>query len=86
MVTSKITKRGQTTLPRQVRNALHLEAGQSLVYEIEGDKVLLRAHPGLLASFGALRGKGNRVIDHDAALRAAREGHAAHVAQEGLNE
>jgi bifunctional DNA-binding transcriptional regulator/antitoxin component of YhaV-PrlF toxin-antitoxin module len=38
MITSKVTKRGQTTLPRQVRDALKVKPGQSLVYEVRGTK------------------------------------------------
>ncbi len=38
---SKITKRSQTTLPRAVKNALHIGAGDELGYVIEGDEVRL---------------------------------------------
>lgn len=38
---SKITKRSQTTLPRAVKNALHVGAGDELGYVIDGDEVRL---------------------------------------------
>ncbi len=38
---SKITKRSQTTLPRAVKNALQLGAGDELGYVIEGNEVRL---------------------------------------------
>ncbi len=38
---SKITKRSQTTIPRAVKNALHLGAGDELGYVIEGNEVRL---------------------------------------------
>ena len=55
MTHSTITHKGQTTLPVQVRRALHLKAGDKLVYEIQGDAVLIRPHPGVMAVFGALK-------------------------------
>jgi antitoxin PrlF len=41
MITSKLTTKAQTTIPSPVRNALHLKAGDELVYSIEGDRVIL---------------------------------------------
>jgi len=38
---SKITKRSQTTLPRAVKNALHVGPGDELGYAIDGDEVRL---------------------------------------------
>ena len=85
MITSKVTKRGQTTIPRQIRDALHIEPGQSLVYEIRQDAIVLRAHPGALASFGALGGKGRAgSADFGQARREAREAWTEHAAGEGL--
>lgn len=37
MITSKLTTKAQTTIPRPVRAALRLKAGDELIYEI-GDK------------------------------------------------
>ncbi|MEO6012438.1 MAG: type II toxin-antitoxin system PrlF family antitoxin [Devosia sp.] len=42
MITSKLTSKGQTTVPQPVRNALKLAAGDELIYVIEGDKVVVR--------------------------------------------
>lgn len=85
MITSKITKRGQTTLPRRVRDALNIKPGQSLVYKLEGDRVLLGCHPGVLASFGALN-KNMRAhsTDFKEARAAAREGWTEHAGMEGV--
>ena len=41
MITSKITSKAQTTIPQPVRNALGLREGDEIVYEIEGDRVVL---------------------------------------------
>jgi bifunctional DNA-binding transcriptional regulator/antitoxin component of YhaV-PrlF toxin-antitoxin module len=84
MITSKLTKRGQTTLPRRVRDALKIEPGQSLVYEVEGDRVVLHSHPGVLASFGTLKKRGARGPGDFAKARAgAREEWADHAGREG---
>lgn len=45
MVTSKLTSKAQTTVPQAVRAALGLSEGDELLYEIDGDRVVLkRAH------------------------------------------
>jgi antitoxin PrlF len=41
MITSKITSKAQTTIPQPVRAALGLKEGDEVVYEIDGDKVVL---------------------------------------------
>ena len=41
MITSKLTSKSQTTIPRAVRNALRLVEGDHLAYEIAGDRVVL---------------------------------------------
>ena len=41
MITSKLTRKAQTTIPLPVRTALRLMAGDELAYTIEGDRVLL---------------------------------------------
>ena len=39
---SKVTVRGQTTLPSGIRKVLDLEAGAEIQYEVRGDHVVLR--------------------------------------------
>ena len=41
MITSKITSKSQTTIPRSVRAALGVSEGDQLAYRIEGDHVIL---------------------------------------------
>ena len=41
MITSKLTTKAQTTLPRAVRSALGVTAGDELVYRIDGTVVTL---------------------------------------------
>ncbi|MGO8798940.1 MAG: type II toxin-antitoxin system PrlF family antitoxin [Roseiarcus sp.] len=41
MITSKITAKAQTTIPRPVRAALRLKGGDQLAYLIEDGRVIL---------------------------------------------
>jgi len=41
MITSKITSKAQTTIPRPVREALRVCAGDELAYTIERGRVIL---------------------------------------------
>ncbi len=41
MITSKLTTKAQTTIPRPVRAALGLRAGDALVYEIDDRRVIV---------------------------------------------
>jgi len=41
MPTSTITSKGQTTVPKEVREALDLEAGDKLIWEVRGGRVAI---------------------------------------------
>ena len=41
-MTSKITSKGQTTLPKEIRDKLGVRSGDTLVYEVEGNAVRVR--------------------------------------------
>jgi antitoxin PrlF len=61
MVHSTVTKKGQTTIPGEVRAALHIKPGDRLEYDVEGDHATIRVSPGTRAVRGALasnRGRG----------------------------
>ena len=55
---AKITSKGQTTVPRDVRRALGVEAGDRLVFESIGDEVRVRAIK-TKSAFPKYRGIGN---------------------------
>jgi AbrB family looped-hinge helix DNA binding protein len=57
MLSSTVTKNGQTTIPRQIREALGIKPGDRLVYAVEGDCVTIRVHPGTMAFQGVLAGE-----------------------------
>ena len=41
MITSKLTSKAQTTIPRPIRTALELQPGDELLYEIIDGRVML---------------------------------------------
>jgi len=41
VITSKLTTKAQTTIPQPVRDALRLQAGDELIYEIRDQRVTL---------------------------------------------
>jgi antitoxin PrlF len=41
MIASKLTSKGQTTVPRAVRAALTLGVGDTILYTLEGDRVVM---------------------------------------------
>jgi len=41
-MTSKITSKGQTTLPKEIRDKLRVHSGATLIYEVEGNSVRVR--------------------------------------------
>lgn len=42
MITSKLTSKAQTTIPREVRKTLRLNAGDDVVYELHPDHAVIR--------------------------------------------
>jgi antitoxin PrlF len=85
MTHSTITSKGQTTLPAPIRRALHLKAGDRILYEIQGDSVVIRPQPGAMAIFGALKPlTGKSAVAIEEARMKSREAWIAEAAREGL--
>ncbi len=84
MITSTVSSKGQTTLPKQVRDALHIEPGKQLIYEIEDDQVIVRTHPGIHASAGALKAYIKKPLRWQDERKISREEWSEHVLNEGL--
>ena len=61
MIESAITSKGQTTLPKPVREALAVQAGDRVRYIIHGDEVRIVAVRPLSRLFGVLRHDGPAV-------------------------
>ena len=81
-VTAKITSKGQITLPKKVRDLLHLKEGGVVVFEQEDDKIVLKPAGSLLDYQGYLRGRG-KPADSEAAREAARASVGAKAGKRG---
>lgn len=72
---STVTSKGQTTIPREIREALRIKPGDRLEYVAEGDRVTIRVHPGIRSLKGVLasrKGKGMSFAQIRGAAKAAR--------------
>ena len=54
MLHSKVTSKGQTTIPGKIRKALRIKPGDKLEYVMRGDHATIRVHPGTRSLKGAL--------------------------------
>jgi antitoxin PrlF len=70
-VTAKITSKGQITLPKKVRDILHLREGGVVVFEQEDDRIVIKAAQSLLDYKGYLKGRA-KAADADDVREAAR--------------
>lgn len=75
--TAKVTSKGQVTIPRSVRQHLKVGTGSVLVFQVEGDRVVVRPAKTLLDLEGALKGRQPKGRNFEAMRRAAK----AHVAR-----
>ena len=54
---SRLSSKGQVTIPSEVRKRLHLEPGDTVIYEVEEERaVLRRAEPFDIAYHAAVSG------------------------------
>jgi antitoxin PrlF len=53
-VAAKLTSKGQITVPKQVREALGLEAGDAVVFRVHGDRAVVSKTPDFLELAGSV--------------------------------
>jgi bifunctional DNA-binding transcriptional regulator/antitoxin component of YhaV-PrlF toxin-antitoxin module len=83
MIESTVTDKGQTTVPRQVREALGIKPRQRLQWDIEADgTATVRPEPSALALFGSLKIR-KKFPGLKAEKAAVRKHVATHAAHEG---
>ena len=51
MTFAKVTSKGQVTVPKEVRERLHLNPGDTLAFEVEGDAARVRKANGFDATW-----------------------------------
>jgi antitoxin PrlF len=81
MVESTITDKGQTTVPKEIRDALGVKSGQRLQWEVvENGTARVRPEPSALALYGSLKSqrKFPGIREEKEAVRKHISGSAAH--------
>lgn len=53
LATTKITRKGQISIPKSVRERLGVQTGDTIVYEVSGDMVMLKKLEPFDAAFHA---------------------------------
>jgi antitoxin PrlF len=53
-VRARVTSKGQVTIPKRVRDALDLHAGDELVFRVERSRALVAKNPDFLALAGSV--------------------------------
>ena len=83
-IAATVTSKGQVTIPKQVREALGIEAGDRVVFRVEGYRATLARTPDLLELEGAVSvPAARRGASWDDVRRTARNSRAARVARSG---
>lgn len=81
MLQSVITSKGQTTIPKEIRELLGLKPNDRLFYLVEEDKVILKPlHGDILELRGSVPAEG-RALDFDAVRAAVRKAIAKKVVE-----
>lgn len=52
---AKVTSKGQVTLPKAVRDALGITAGDAVVFRVEGNRAVLARTPDFLVLAGTIK-------------------------------
>ena len=82
MLESTVTEKGQTTVPKEIRDALGVKSGQRLQWDVaENGTVTVRPEPSALGLFGSLksRKKFPGIREEKAAVR-------KHIAKDAAHE
>jgi antitoxin PrlF len=66
MITSRLTSKSRTTIPRQVRIALGLAEGDEVAYQLDGNRVILRKAPSPMDAPFAVFGEWDSEADRQA--------------------
>ncbi|MGB9736109.1 MAG: AbrB/MazE/SpoVT family DNA-binding domain-containing protein [bacterium] len=82
MAATKISSKGQITLPKAVRKLLKVHYGSVVVFEKEEDKIVIRPAATLKEFKGYLKGK-KQAIDYDNIRKRVKEYVGRKVAQSG---
>lgn len=77
-VAAKVTSKGRVTVPKAVRNALGIEAGDEIVFRVEGQRAVIARTPDFLELAGSIPvPAAKRNVAWDDVLRRTRSQRAA---------
>ena len=54
-VAAKVTSKGQVTVPKDVRAALGIEEGDTVIFHVEGSRALMERTPDFLGLAGSIK-------------------------------
>jgi antitoxin PrlF len=54
-IAATVTSKGQVTIPKAVRDALGIQAGDELIFRVEGGRAVVARTPDLLSLAGTVR-------------------------------
>ncbi|MEN3319316.1 MAG: AbrB/MazE/SpoVT family DNA-binding domain-containing protein [Mycobacterium sp.] len=75
---AKVTSKGQVTVPKAVRDALGIKAGDELIFRVEGNRAVLARTPDFLDLAGTIPvPAAKRNAAWDDVIRRTRSGRAA---------
>jgi antitoxin PrlF len=75
---AKITSKGQVTVPKVVREALGIKAGDEVVFRVEGNRAVLARTPDFLDLAGSIQvPAAKRNVAWDEVIRRTRNARAA---------
>jgi AbrB family looped-hinge helix DNA binding protein len=80
MIISTLTSKGQTTIPKPIRNALHLNTNDKIVYESQGDKFVIYPLTGQIASLRGSLKVSEKTVDLKAVRESVMDSRSASVA------
>ncbi len=67
MSISILTQKGQTTIPKEIRNYLHLKSNDKIIYVRDGQRVYMQTIRGnILDAAGAFKKPFRRILDFKA--------------------
>lgn len=62
MITSTLTSKGQTTIPKDVRDRLNLKPGDELMYTIDHGRIIIRPRTGSIKDLKNILPRPSRVV------------------------
>ena len=77
-IAARMTSKGQVTVPKAVRDALGIEAGDEVLFRVEGNRAVLARTPDFLDLAGAMKvPAAKRNVAWDEVIRRTRAARAA---------